>query len=137
VSRLRPEYGFVLLALAAACLGYDHFFGLSSGWMRDMITAQALQRRLEALRYDWAAECARSALTSRRQVEEVDRQLGLLREFSEDIVALTSSETSEWISEFQTSLAGVQRRASATASRAAAARRAAAAAGQDGTSRVS
>jgi hypothetical protein len=101
-----------------------------------MVTAQAVQRRLEVLRFDWASECARSALTTRRQLEEVERQLALLREFSGDLVALTSSETSEWIAEFQTSLAGAQRKAAATASRAAAARRAATAS-QEASNRVS
>jgi hypothetical protein len=42
----------VLLALAAACIGFDRFFGISSGWMRSMTTAQALERRLEQLQYD-------------------------------------------------------------------------------------
>jgi hypothetical protein len=105
--------------------------------MRDMVTAQALHHRLEALRFDWAAECARSALTTRRPMDEVDRQLTLLRGFSEDIVGLTSSETAEWMAEFQTSLAQVQRRAGATATRAAAARRAGAhAAPEPGRDRV-
>jgi SMODS and SLOG-associating 2TM effector domain 2 len=57
----RTAWGYVLLALAAACIGLDRFFGISSGWMRSMTTAQALERRLEQLQYDWAAECARSA----------------------------------------------------------------------------
>src|SRR5215216_7334055 len=53
----RTAWGYVLLAMAAACIGFDRFFGLSSGWMRSMTCAQAL----EQLQYDWAAECARSA----------------------------------------------------------------------------
>src|SRR5215211_2706551 len=57
----RTAWGYVLLAVAAACIGFDRFFGLSSGWMRSMTCAQALERRLEQLQYDWAAECARSA----------------------------------------------------------------------------
>ena len=57
----RTAWGYVLLALAAACIGLDRFFGISSGWMRSMTTAQALERRLEQLQYDWASECARSA----------------------------------------------------------------------------
>jgi peptide chain release factor 2 len=41
----RTAWGYVLLALAAACIGFDRFFGLSSGWMRSMTTAQSLERR--------------------------------------------------------------------------------------------
>jgi hypothetical protein len=57
----RTAWGYVLPALAAACIGFDRFFGISSGWMRSMTTAQALERRLEQLQHDWAAECARTS----------------------------------------------------------------------------
>src|SRR4029450_13093645 len=36
----RTAWGYVLLAPGAACIGFDRFFGLSSGWMRAMPWAQ-------------------------------------------------------------------------------------------------
>jgi SMODS and SLOG-associating 2TM effector domain 2 len=36
----RTAWGYVLLAQAAACIGFDRFFGVSSGWMRAMTTAR-------------------------------------------------------------------------------------------------
>jgi hypothetical protein len=110
VRSLHAEYGYALFAAAAACVAFDHFFGLSSGWMRDVVTAQALHARLEALRFDWAAECARSALTTRRTMDEVDRQLTLLRDFSDDMVGLTSAETAEWMAEFRLTVASARQR---------------------------
>jgi hypothetical protein len=99
----RTAWGYVLLALAAACIGLDRFFGISSGWMRSMTTAQALERRLEQLQYDWAAECARSAS---RTVDPklVQTRLALLRVFSDDLAALMQQETAEWVVEFQSNL---------------------------------
>jgi hypothetical protein len=101
----RTAWGYVLLAMAAACIG---FFGLSSGWMRSMTTAQALGRRLEQLQYDWAAECARSAA---RTVDprQVQNRLALLRVFSADVAALLQQETTEWVLEFQSSLLRLER----------------------------
>src|SRR5215203_2941587 len=52
-------WGYVALLGAGACLGTDRYFGLTTGWMRDVATAQAVQRRLEALQYDWACESIR------------------------------------------------------------------------------
>jgi hypothetical protein len=103
----RTAWGYVLLALAAACIGLDRFFGLSSGWMRSMTTAQALERRLEQLQYDWAAECARSASRT-VDPKQVQTRLALLRAFSEEVAALMQQETAEWVLEFQRNLLGLE-----------------------------
>ncbi|WP_229867703.1 SLATT domain-containing protein, partial [Streptomyces chryseus] len=47
-------WGYLPLLLGAACLACDRYFGLTSGWMRDVAAAQAVQRRLQALQFDWA-----------------------------------------------------------------------------------
>ena len=104
----RTAWGYVLLAVAAACIGFDRFFGLSSGWMRSMTCAQALERRLEQLQYDWAAECARSAART-VDPKQVQNRLALLRVFSDDVAALLQQETAEWVLEFQSSLLRLER----------------------------
>jgi hypothetical protein len=104
----RTGWGYVLLAMAAACIGVDRFFGLSSGWMRAMTTAQALERRLEQLQYDWAAECARSAART-VDPKQVQNRLALLRVFSDDVAALLEQETASWVLEFQRSLLRLER----------------------------
>jgi hypothetical protein len=104
----RTAWGYVLLALAAACIGFDRFFGLSSGWMRSMTTAQSLERRLEQLQYDWAAECARSASRT-VDPKQVQNRLALLRVFSDDVAALLQQETASWVLEFQSNLLRLER----------------------------
>ncbi|HEX2184011.1 MAG TPA: SLATT domain-containing protein, partial [Chloroflexota bacterium] len=49
-------WGYLALLLGVACVAGDRFFGVTSGWTRDVATAQAVQRRLLALQFDWAAE---------------------------------------------------------------------------------
>jgi SMODS and SLOG-associating 2TM effector domain 2 len=104
----RTAWGYVLLAMATACIGFDRFFGVSSGWMRSMTTAQALERRLEQLQYDWAAECARSASRT-VDPKQVQNRLALLRIFSDDVAALLQQETAEWVLEFQSNLLRLER----------------------------
>src|SRR5215216_3529753 len=99
----RTAWGYVLLALAAPCIGLDRFFGISSGWMRSMTTAQALERRLEQLQYGWAAECARSAART-VDPKQAQTRLALLRAVSDDMAALMQQETAEWVLEFQSNL---------------------------------
>jgi SMODS and SLOG-associating 2TM effector domain 2 len=104
----RTAWGYVLLALAAACIAFDRFFGLSSGWMRSMTTAQALERRLGQLQYDWALECARSAART-VDPKQAQTRLTLLRAFADDMAALMQQETAEWVLEFQSDLLHLER----------------------------
>nr|WP_165989835.1 SLATT domain-containing protein [Streptomyces sp. YIM 98790] len=94
-------WGYLALLGAALCVGCDRYFGLTSGWMRDVATAQAVQRRLEALRYDWAAESVREVLGPAEGTasEAAERCLSVLRRFSEDITDLVRSETVDWMLE--------------------------------------
>ncbi|GGT16970.1 MULTISPECIES: SLATT domain-containing protein [Streptomyces] len=96
------QYGWLALLLSAACLACDRFFGLTSGWMRDVATAQAVQRRLQTLQFDWASENVREVLgpTEGTASEAAERCLTVLRRFSEDITELVRSETAEWMVEF-------------------------------------
>lgn len=100
------SWGYVGLALSAACYGTDRVFGLTSGWMRDVSTAQALQRRLEAFQFDWASECVREVLgpTEGTAGEAAERCLGVLRRFCEDVSDMVRTETSEWMLEFRASM---------------------------------
>ncbi|MEW1626856.1 SLATT domain-containing protein [Streptomyces sp. NPDC089173] len=96
-------WGYLSLLLGAACMGCDRYFGLTSGWIRNLATAQAVQRRLQVLQFDWASECVREMLgpTEGTASEAAERCLGVLRRFSEDITELVRSETADWMVEFR------------------------------------
>lgn len=98
-------WGFVALLGAAVCAGCDRWFGVTSGWMRDVATAQAVQRRLEILQYDWAAESVREILgpTEGTASEAAERCLAVLRRFTEDVTELVRAETADWMVEFRSS----------------------------------
>ncbi|WKX71230.1 SLATT domain-containing protein [Streptomyces sp. XD-27] len=95
-------WGCLALLLAVACVACDRFFGLTSGWMRDVATAQAVLRRLEALRFDWAMESVREVLGPAEGTasEAADRCLAVLRRFCEDVSGLVRAETVGWMAEF-------------------------------------
>lgn len=99
---------------AAACVALDRYLGLTSGWMRDMATAQAVQQRLQALQFDWASECVREVLgpTDGTAAEAADRCLGVLRRFTDDLNDLVRTETADWMVEFRTGPAPLAARAS-------------------------
>ncbi|MCD9143957.1 SLATT domain-containing protein [Streptomyces albireticuli] len=103
IVRTGSAWGFLVLLGAVACVACDRFFGLTSGWMRAVATAQAVQRRLEALQFDWASECVREVLgpTEGTASEAAERCLSVLRRFSEDVSELVRAETADWMIEFR------------------------------------
>jgi hypothetical protein len=97
------KWAYGALLLAAVCVGLDRCFGLTSGWMRDVAAAQAVQRRLEALRFDWSSESVREVLgpAEGTAAEASERCLTVLRRFSEDISELVRTETADWMVDFR------------------------------------
>jgi hypothetical protein len=96
------NWGYIMLALAAGCVAFDHFFGLSSGWMRDITTARALERRLAAFRFAWTAANAEAAFGADATTIKVG--LDLIEQFTTDVADLVDAETAEWLSEFRTNI---------------------------------
>jgi hypothetical protein len=94
-------WGYLALLGAVVCLGADRCSGLTTGWMRDVATAQAVQRRLETLQYDWASEAIREVLgpTEGSAGDAADRGLALLRRFTEDVSEIVRAETADWMLE--------------------------------------
>ncbi|MFF6972652.1 SLATT domain-containing protein [Streptomyces tsukubensis] len=95
-------WGYLSLLLGAACHACDRYFGVTAGWMRNMATAQAVQRRLQMLQFDWASESVREILgpTDGTASEAAERCLAVLRRFSEDIQELVRAETADWMRSF-------------------------------------
>lgn len=110
-------WGYLALLLAAVCVGSDRALGLTSGWMRDVATAQGVQRRVEALRFDWASESVREVLgpTEGTAAEAAERCLAILRRFCDDVADLVRMETADWMADFGARAAAAPLRTQSTA----------------------
>jgi hypothetical protein len=102
------EYGYVLLALAGALVVGDRVFGLSSRWMRYMVTAMALQRRLAQFEMDWAGWWLELG-GQQPNPEQQARAIALLRDFRLAVVTEVEDETRVWVAEFESGLAQLER----------------------------
>ncbi|ANH92620.1 hypothetical protein A8713_16860 [Streptomyces sp. SAT1] len=102
-ARGAAPWGYLALLLSVACVAADRYFGLTSGWMRDVATAQAVQRRLQLLQFDWATESVREVLGPAEGTagEAAERCLAVLRRFTEDVTELVRAETAGWMVEFR------------------------------------
>jgi hypothetical protein len=99
-SLMLGQWGYVVIASAAALVLYDKFFGLSSGWMRYMVTELSLQRALREFQYDWNILIAQQQPSKDNAVALLQR----LKDFSLQIETLVKQETDAWVAEFQTNL---------------------------------
>ena len=111
-SRMSFAWGYVLLASAGICVGFDHFFGISTRWMRDVVTAQKIQHRLQEFQLDWAAMDAGDAFTPKADSADVHKYLDLLRKFVTDVSSIMMDETAEWVAEFQTGISQLRHQTS-------------------------
>ena len=91
--------GYVAFALAAACVAFDYFFGLSSGWMRDIAAAQSLQAMVREFDLKWLTESTRLVEDpiSEHTIAEFLAAIQKLLMGVEDVIA---DETGEWKREF-------------------------------------
>lgn len=98
------ERGYVFLAVAAAAVAFDRFFGLSAAWMRYMSTAMWLQRELAEFQLRWATK--RAGLRGQAPGDlERDGMLLIIEEFLTVTARRVEQETLEWVSEFRSVLA--------------------------------
>ena len=102
------QAGYLLIGVAAGCMGLDRFFGYSTGWIRYITTAMAIEKSLEEYRLEWAR-----AMCKIHGVHPTDEQLEELIQissmFSLAIKSQVEQETKTWVTEFQSNLAQLER----------------------------
>jgi hypothetical protein len=94
-----PGWAAVSLAVAAAFISLDRFFGFSSGWMRFMKAELQLTRLRHIFEYAW------NNLRATSEDPPDDTQLTAYLKLAENFVlavdGIVAEETSAWITEFR------------------------------------
>jgi hypothetical protein len=123
------QSGYLLIGIAAGCVGLDRFFGYSTGWIRYVTTAMALEKSLEQFRLEWARDMAkiRGAPPTPEQLENLIQTCGA---FSLAIKTQVEQETKAWVVEFQSNLSQLEKDLQAKADEAKAKTKPAAASGE-------
>ncbi|MDF1554990.1 MAG: SLATT domain-containing protein [Deferrisomatales bacterium] len=104
---IAPVWASISLALAAAILLLDRFFGFSSGWMRFIHTEMQLKDLLEEFLLDW--EVARSQWSGPPTEKQVAEMLKKAQGFLAAVHGEVRRETSAWVQEFQKALGEIER----------------------------
>src|SRR5262245_61054689 len=93
----------LFVGLAAALIGLDKAFGLSSGWARYVLTATTIRKSLEEFRMDWTVLLAKASTPPSQ--EDIAILLQRAREFVGLVEGMVLQETKDWITEFQNNIA--------------------------------
>ena len=101
------QTGYLLIAIAAGCLALDRFFGYSTGWIRYITTALAIENSLEEFRMEWTRRSAKLQGEAPNETE-LDQLLLTCATFSLAIRSQVEHETKAWVVEFQSNLAQLQ-----------------------------
>ena len=102
-----PVWATIFLALGAAILMLDRFFGFSSGWMRFIHTEMQLKDLLESFLLDW--EVARSQWAGPPSEKQVAEMMQKVQGFLTAVHGEVRRETTQWVQEFQNALGEVDR----------------------------
>jgi hypothetical protein len=108
-----PLVPSLLLGIAAALLGLDKAFGYSTGWARYVLTATNIRKTLEQFRLDWAELMAQSGISAQPANPITATQVAPLiecaKQFRIEVENLVLQETKDWITEFQTNTAQMEK----------------------------
>jgi hypothetical protein len=103
IGPIDPIWSTIMIAVGAAALGLDRFFGFSSGWIRSMTASLNIEAWLKEYEYDWALQ--RSMLAgSRPTPAQAQMMIQKSTAFTAKISATVQEETRQWTEEFQASL---------------------------------
>jgi conflict system pore-forming effector with SLATT domain len=100
---IAPGWSAVALALAAALVTFDHYFGFSNAWMRFMAAEMRLTRLRHDFEYAWNVERVTAATPP--SGETVAALLALARGLVAAVDEAVAQETDGWITEFRHGLA--------------------------------
>ena len=101
------ECGYLMLGVAAGFLAFDHYFGMSSGWIRYMTSLAAIERLRAEFLFDWAVLLQKAPAT----IDDATKLLFLARAqaFQRSVLELVEKETAAWVAEFQSSVADLEK----------------------------
>lgn len=103
------QWGYILMALAAALVLSDRYFGCSNSWMRYMSAQVGLQRALDRFRLDWAFWRIQNAQPgSPLSNEQLAAAINLLSSFQKEVAQLMEQEFDSWLNDFKEQLSSLQ-----------------------------
>jgi hypothetical protein len=101
--RVEPIWASLALAIAAALLGLDRYFGFSRAWIRYITTELKIRTALNQFNMSWPQRMADWA-NDTPDPTQVKEAISACSSFQESLDAIVKQETDQWVVDFQASL---------------------------------
>src|SRR5262249_8901931 len=88
--------------------GLDRFFGYSTGWIRYVTTAMAIEKSLDEFRLEWTRNMAKMR-GAQPGPEQLDTLIQTCAAFTLAIKNQVEQETKAWVVEFQSNLSQLEK----------------------------
>ena len=109
---LSSSWSAVVLIAAGTAIALDRFFGFSTAWMRYVATEMAIRQVLHDFLFDW--EIRRSTWQKTEpDLQKATDALTAAKAFVAQINTMVKTETDDWVREFTSALAEIDRTARA------------------------
>ena len=102
------QAGYLLIGIAAGCVGLDRYFGYSTGWIRYITAAMAIEKSLEEYRMEWARNISKLRGAPPNE-QQLDQLIQTCETFSLAIKTQVEQETNAWVAEFQSNLTQLEK----------------------------
>lgn len=97
------RWGYVCFAIGGIFIGYDKFFGVSSGWIRYTRSIMEIDKLTNDFEFDWKSKFL-ILKPGEFKEEQILESIQLLRTFLGGVQEIVIKETNNWANEFQNSL---------------------------------
>ncbi len=104
--RISPLSISLALALSAALLGIDHFFGFSRAWIRYVSADLQIRIALNEFNLNWPLRMTQWE-GGKPDANQTKEAITVCSALVVDVAAIVKTETEQWIVDFQTSLKGL------------------------------
>lgn len=102
------RWGYVAFAIGGIFLGYDNFFGVSSGWIRYTLASMEINKLTDNFEFDWQSTVGLNEGEIMEE-EKVLAAIGILKNYLGGVQQIVIEETENWAKEFENSLMELSR----------------------------
>ncbi len=97
------RWGYVFFGMAAIFVGFDKFFGVSSGWVRYIQAMLKIDKMTDQFKFEWNKKLIEFAITDLAKAQKIEL-IEMLRLFVQSASEVVENETANWAKEFESSL---------------------------------
>lgn len=105
--KLDPAWSAIAVGLAALLILVDKFGGFTNAWIRYVVAGQNIDNEIKLFYIKWQT-CLQKMESSSNPLDQIQPMIEECRLFLTTIQTIISTETNQWVAEFQSALKNIE-----------------------------